>query len=299
MSTGRRPDLVIIGPGRVGSALAQALQKCGWRIRAVAGRRARSLARNLGPGVRAHRHAAPAVTRGEVVLLALPQAALQEFAASLPGEVSEGRVFLHTSGSASDDVLEPLGAAGAVTGRFHPLYPFTGSDTDAQGIRGASYAVSGQPRAVKVATRLARSLGGRVLRLPPGGETAYHLSAVLASNLLVALAAQAAQLGPRWGQTPAAALQVLLPLLRASVEQLHRNGLPGALTGPLVRGELDTVQDHLDLLRRGNHRDLLQLYRLLSRTGVDLALQGGHLDARQGRGLKRLLSASERSRKSD
>jgi predicted short-subunit dehydrogenase-like oxidoreductase (DUF2520 family) len=152
---------------------------------------------------------------------------------------------------------------------------------------------------VALGARFARSLGGKVLRLPPQGETAYHLSAVLASNLVVALAAQAAHLGPRWGQTPAAALEALLPLMRATVEQLHQHGLPGALTGPLVRGESDTVRRHLELLRHTDPRDLVEIYRLLSRTGVDLALQGGHLDARQGRGLKRLLGARNRSLKSD
>jgi len=298
MNSVAKPDLVIIGPGRVGNALAQALQRAGWRIRAVAGRRARSLARRLGPGVSAHRHAARAVIRGDAVLLAVPLAALAEIAGSLPAEVVGRRIFLHTSGSAPDDVLEPLLAGRAATGRFHPLYPFTGSSTDSKGLRGASFALSGTARAVALGTQLARSLGGKVLRIPPKGETAYHLSAVLASNLVVALAAQAAQLGPRWGQTPAAALEALLPLLRATVEQLHQRGLPDALTGPLVRGESETVRAHLELLRQTGADDLAETYRLLSRTGVDLALQRGHLGERQGRGLKRLLATRDRSRKS-
>ncbi len=294
-----RPDLVVIGPGRVGRALARALQRAGWRIRAVAGRRARSLARTLGPGVSAHRVAAHAVIRGDAVLLALPQEALAEVAGSLPEDAVGRRIFLHTCGGAPDDALDRLRAAGAATGRLHPLHPFTGGQQDAERLRGASFALSGSARAVALGERLARSLGGKVLRLPAGGEAAYHLSAVLASNLVVALAAEAAHLGPRWGQTPAEALQALLPLLRATVDQLQQHGLPGALTGPLVRGESGTIRTHLELLRRAGHGELAEIYRLLSRTGVDLALRGGHLDARQGRGLKRLLGRPHSSRKSD
>jgi predicted short-subunit dehydrogenase-like oxidoreductase (DUF2520 family) len=294
-----RPDLVIIGPGRVGTALARALQQAGWSIRAVAGRRARSLARTLGPAVSAHRQAARAVIRGDAVLLALPHEALADLAASLPEKAVGRRIFLHTSGGAPDDALDPLRTAGAATGRLHPLYPFTGRDEDAEGLRGASFAVSGNARAVALGARLTRSLGGKLLRLPPGGETAYHLSAVLASNLVVALTAEAARLGPHWGQTPADALEALLPLLQAAVDQLQHHGLPGALTGPLVRAESGTVRAQLELLQRAGHRDLAEIYRLLSRTGVDLALQGGHLDARQGRALKRLLGAPKSSRKSD
>jgi predicted short-subunit dehydrogenase-like oxidoreductase (DUF2520 family) len=275
------------------------LQRAGWSIRAVAGRRARSLARSLGPGVSAHRHAARAVVRGDAVLLALPQAALAEVATSLSEDAVGRRIFLHTSGVAPDDVLQPLRAAGAATGRLHPLYPFTGRGSDAEGLRGASFALSGDVRALALGARLARSLNGKVLRLPPGGETAYHLSAVLVSNLIVALAAEAARLGPQWGQKPPAALEALLPLLRAAVEQLQQHGLPGALTGPLVRGESGTVRMHLELLRHQGQRDLEEIYRLLSRTGVDLALQGGHLDAEQARGLKRLLGGRKSSRGSD
>jgi len=283
----------------VGRALAVALQAAGWRIRAVAGRRGGSLARRLGPGVSAHRVAGRAVVRGEAVLLAVPEAGLEELAAMLPREVAASRIFLHTSGVAPDELLAPLRTAGAATGRLHPLYPFTGRPDDARHLRGASFALSGDTRAQALGARLARSLGGKVIRLPPGGEAAYHLSAVLASNLVVALAAEAARLGPRWGQEPSTALQALIPLLRAAVEQLQHHGLPEALTGPLVRDESEVIRSHLELLRRQRDSDLAEIYRLLSRTGVDLAAQAGHLDARQARHLKRLLGTAKASRKSD
>jgi predicted short-subunit dehydrogenase-like oxidoreductase (DUF2520 family) len=207
------------------------------------------------------------------------------------------RIFLHTCGGAAEDALAALEGAGAATGRLHPLFPFTGGRGEARHLTGVSFAVSGSPRAVALASRLARSLNGRVMRLPAGAEGPYHLSAVLASNLMVALTASAAGLGPAWGQARDAAVEALLPLLRATVKNLEQAGLPEALTGPVVRGEASSVQAHLDYLRRAGLPDLAEIYRLLSLAALDLAVEAGHLDGRQRRGLRQALEPAALKRR--
>jgi predicted short-subunit dehydrogenase-like oxidoreductase (DUF2520 family) len=296
----RRPGLILVGPGRVGRALARALLKGGWPVTAVAGgrgARARNLARSLGSGVQAHVDPLRALPRGNLVLVALPQAELPGFArriAGSPGFAGKSRIFLHTSGAAPGTALEALQQAGAATGRFHPLYPFAGSRGEESRLRGVHFAVDGHREAVSMARRLARALGGKVLELPAGSEESYHLSAVLASNLVVALAAEAAGLGPRWGRERDEALEALLPLLRAAVEQLEARGLPDALTGPVTRGEAHTLRRHLDLLENMGEEELAMVYRLLSRTGLDLALEGERLDAGQRRRIDEVLRPRRR-----
>ncbi len=295
--------LTLIGPGKVGKALSRALAGRKWPIRCIGGRRAgpaRALARTLGASVATTSNLRRAAEQAPLVLLAVPESALREVATFIAGGGrfdGRGRTFLHTSGGAADDVLEPLRIAGAATGRFHPLYPFTGRRNEAGSLLGIHFGVEGDRRAVALASLLARCLGGKLVRLPAGSAASYHLSAVFASNLSVAVAAAAADLGREWGKPRSEALEALLPLLRGSLEQLTTQGLPAALTGPLARGEADTVTKHLDLLKKCRRPEWAELYRLLSRVGVDLAQEAGNLDPETTRRLKRALSSSARRRK--
>jgi predicted short-subunit dehydrogenase-like oxidoreductase (DUF2520 family) len=269
----------------------------------VAGRRphrARALARALGGGVRATGDAARAVEGCGLVLLALPESALEEVASGMAeptGFDGRGRTFLHTSGIAPDAALAALRERGAAAGRLHPLYPFTGHREDARRLKGVSFGVGGDEAAVRWGRRLARALGGRAVEVPPGAEIAHHLSAVLASNLLVALASAAARAGASIPRDRDRSLRALLPLLRATIENLEVRGLPGALTGPLMRGDADTVRAHLDLLGSGEQGDLEEIYRGLSRLALSLAGEGAALAAGDRRALERLLAGAGRGRR--
>ena len=293
--TRRRPDplpVAVVGPGRVGRPLALALQRAGWPVRAVAGRvrsQARALARALGPGVSAHTDPGRALAAAPLGLLTIPGAALEGLATELVrgGFDAHRRILLHTDGTAPVDVLAPLAQRGAATGRLHPLFPFSGRADDAQRLAGVWFGVEGTPRATAAARRLVRALGGRVLALPAGGALPYHVSAVLASNLLVALAASAADLGPGYGRSTRGALQALLPLMQATLENLQGREPSEALTGPIRRGDEEAVDAHLRLLKGPGRRDLAAIYRALSSRALDLALETGELPPALVRALRR------------
>jgi predicted short-subunit dehydrogenase-like oxidoreductase (DUF2520 family) len=266
----------------------------------VAGRRparARAVARRLG--LRGAADPVAASAGAGLVLLAVPPAALREIAAALARRAGpwRGRVVLHTSGAAPDERLAPLRQAGAAVGRFHPLLPFPGRPADARRLRGAAFGVGGDARAVALGRRLARALGGRAIRVPPGRETAYHLSAVAASNLVVAVAAAAASLGPAWGATRGRALRALGPLLRAAVEDLEAAGLPRALTGPIARGEADAVAAQIRWLERHGPPSLLAAYRALGQVAVGLAVEAGWTRAAAAGRMRRLLRGARARRR--
>jgi predicted short-subunit dehydrogenase-like oxidoreductase (DUF2520 family) len=144
-------------------------------------------------------------------------------------------------------------------------------------------------------TAIIVALDGRAIRLTAADRAPYHLAAVLASNYIVTLLAAAAQLWGTFGARPETALEALLPLTRATVEQLEMVGLPDALTGPIARGDFGTVRTHLDWLtaHTASTPELLRLrdaYIALARLTIPIALQKGSLSRETAEALSRLLS---------
>lgn len=203
LTTASLPDrIAVIGAGRLGSALAAALQPFS-EVR-LSGRGADG----AGAGL---------------VLLCVPDAEIAHAATA----VAPGPLVGHCSGSTSLDALTPHEALG-----LHPLMTIT----DAEPVfAGAGAAVAGTtPRALAVARALATALGLSPLELSDADRPAYHAAASVASNFLVTLEAFAEALLP-------ADRTLLAPLVRATVENWAAQGPERALTGPIARGDAATV----------------------------------------------------------
>jgi predicted short-subunit dehydrogenase-like oxidoreductase (DUF2520 family) len=290
--SGRR-SYALIGPGRVGRALALGLGAAGWPPHRIAGRRAasgRSLARRVG----AIASVSPAAAaRGcDGVLLTVPSTALRDVAEHLSrtAEPWKGRFVLFASGTADAAELGPLVRRGARISRLHPLLPFAGRPADVENLAGSTFGIAGDPPAVRVARRMIRALGARALEVPAEARIPYHVAAVLCSNLLVALVAGASGLAASWGSSPEVARQALLPLMRATLANLEQGPPAAALTGPAARGEAGVVAEQRAWLARQGARDLEAAYRSLSRLAVEMAASAGRLDGRQRRNLLAILS---------
>ena len=151
--------------------------------------------------------------------------------------------MVHASGALGREALAPAAEGGALTGAFHPLAAF--AQIGAELPDGIAFAIeASEPLRTKL-THLALRLGGRPLVLEADDKALYHAAAVIASNYSVTLAATAARLLRRIGASEDDSLRVLLPLMRSTLDNLERQGLPEALTGPIVRGDTGTVRRHL------------------------------------------------------
>jgi predicted short-subunit dehydrogenase-like oxidoreductase (DUF2520 family) len=274
----RGPDrLWIVGPGRVGLALGLLLH----RARATSsltytGRapeppphplflRVRPRARYL-PGVVAPREG----TTG--LLLAVPDAAVGEVVAQMAeAPLPPGLPVLHLSGSQGAEVLEPLARRGCSVGGVHPLCAVADPVEGVQRLRGAVFAVEGEDGARELAERIVRAAGGTTLSLEPGSKPLYHAAAVFASNFLVSLLSVAERLMERAGVPAERVREALLALAQGALENVHYHGPAGALTGPVVRGDVETVLLHLSRLS-GDER---ALYSLLGREALALARERG------------------------
>lgn len=277
-----RPQTVIVGAGRLARALKPLLATHGYRPRTVAARRAGRTA------------AAPARSVGdaELILLAVPDRAIAEVAGRLAKGIESdwsGRVVLHHAGSLGTEPLAALARKGASVGVLHPLQCFGGGRGSGEFVAGSRARIEGDRRARSVATRLARDLGLVALRfrqpLDAEGRAAYHAAGALVANDLVALVSLALELLESAGLGRRSAMLALGPLVRGTMGQLERSGPVGALTGPVPRGDHETLRGHLARLARISKEDA-EIHRLLSRRLARVAAEHGALDAAS---LRRLL----------
>jgi len=278
----------IAGAGRVARALGRLLVAAGEPVACVASRDLRhagDAAELLGPDVRAVPYAELPRTVARI-LIAVPDRAITDVAQIL-AENSAVKTALHTCGTRGADALAPLQSIGVACGTLHPLQTFT---TGAQ-LRGCAFAIWGDPAAVTWAERIATLAHGDVLRIPCELRPLYHAAAVMTSNYLTALVDAGQTLMQQCGVDPHAALHALGPLLRASLENALAHGPVQALTGPIERGDVETVAAHLTALSAAPPR-IRNLYRSAGLHTVDLARRRG-LSPDVAGDLDRLLGPNE------
>ncbi len=296
-----RISVTVIGAGRAGLGLARSLAGAGYALAAVVARRpasARLASRLLGAGT-GTTHIDAAVARGTVILICVPDAEIAPIVSTLSSRPLAGKIVLHTSGATGAELLAPLRGRegrGAAVGCLHPLYTFPDPLRARADLRGACFAVDGDPKALRVARSLARGLSATPLHVPGSARAIYHLIASLMANDLVALLDIGLDLAERrLGMTAARARAAFLPLVRAAVENVTRQGPRRALTGPIARGDAATLARHLEALAR-EEESIREIHRLLSSRCLEMAAASRRLDPERAGQLRRLLDPPPRAR---
>ncbi|NPV59654.1 MAG: DUF2520 domain-containing protein [Actinobacteria bacterium] len=272
----REERFVIIGAGRVGTAVGHLLQGAGFKVAAVASRSEDSLRRaaEFIEGAVMTTDVVKAGRKGNAILITTPDDLIADTCLSLAsgGAVRRGIHVLHMSGALGLDVLEPAREAGARTASVHPLQTFADVKGAVKRIPGSVFAVTARDDATREwAEALVRSMGGEPVPLAERDKTLYHIGAVVASNLLVALEHAAELVYQEIGIYKDTALKALLPLIEGTVSNLRRLGTEGALTGPVARGDIGVVRRHLECLQGEERELLLRVYAALSLYALDLA----------------------------
>lgn len=254
----------VLGAGRLGSALAAALTAAGIGRVEVGSRRpeqARALAAALG--IEATSPAAM-VERCDIIFLTVPDAAITQAARDLPWRA--GQAVVHCSGALGLDALGAAAARSAVTGCLHPLQTFPAGGSPAQApalFRGIVCGIESNDTSLGARLEaITAGLGARPIRLEGVDRALYHAAAVLVSNDVVALAAAATRTWTQAGLPASAAREALAPLLLAAAGNVGRLPLVEALTGPVARGDVATVERHLRALEVAP--ELREIYRRLA-----------------------------------
>jgi predicted short-subunit dehydrogenase-like oxidoreductase (DUF2520 family) len=276
----RSLSVFVLGAGKVGTALARALRAERVAVRLRAGRR--GLPRKP--------------IDADLLVLAVRDGTLSEIVDDLASRrhVSSRTVVVHCAGALGIEPLLPLRGIARGVGQMHPMISFASTKFSPALDRG-QVNVDGDPAAVRMAERVARLLDMSPRRLPHVDKVAYHAAGGLVANGAAALAAAGSELLGNAGVPAALAAKMLGPLLRSVAENVERLGLPGALTGPVRRGDPRGVARHLEVIA-ARAPGLIPLYRSLVTAQVPLARALGDAESSVFDAIERLVGQTELGR---
>jgi D-glycero-beta-D-manno-heptose 1-phosphate adenylyltransferase len=255
-------DFAVVGLGKVGGALLGLLAQAGHRPCWVVS------SSQTPAGIPRHEDIPEGPSGARVVFLAVPDGAIADTSSRIASrwkDACRGIVFFHLSGLHTSSLLGELAGHGAEVGSLHPLQSILDKDLAQAAIKEAFFIFEGSPGAQAAAADLTSSLSSTLLSLAREDKVVYHAAAVIASNYLVAIASEASQLMESVGL----GLRELMPLIRGTVANIGARGV-GALTGPVQRGDWNTVREHVESLKNA-FPDILPSYLALGRFTARLA----------------------------
>jgi predicted short-subunit dehydrogenase-like oxidoreductase (DUF2520 family) len=289
--------VAIIGAGRVGGAIGRLLAKSGYTVTAVAARnratadRARAFIGSGEPLTDAVKAAASA----DIIFITTPDGTIKSTCEAIAagGGFRSGKLVVHVSGAQTRDLLRAAWAAGAYCAVLHPLQSVPNMELGVTNIPGSYFRIEADPEAMALALDLVKAMGGIELVMPKwtaGRESAalYHAGAVAVSNFFVALVDLGLRFYEALGAERKDALKAVLPLIRGTLANIESAGIPDALTGPIMRGDVQTVRGHLEAMA-ARMPELLPLYRALARHTVTVARDKGSLSPEAAAEMRELL----------
>ena len=264
----KKPSITIFGIGRIGGALEKSLSNSGYPIHST-------FSRNTFPEKEED--------LGEVIFLTIHDREIAELAKKIALKCSsfQGKYVIHCSGTLDLLVLQPLADKGAKTASFHPLKAVTKDDDSFTGVW---FDMDGDASALTLLKKITKDLKAECFEINPEAKPLLHAAAVVSSNYLVTLLKLATDIANAGDIDRDIALQALLPLTESSLENIKEKGFEGSLTGPIARGDVDTIQRHVKILK--NHPELLSVYKKLGY----LTLQLAQLNVHSKEKLKELLN---------
>ena len=280
--------LGFIGAGTVCTALAVRLNSKGYPIVAVSSR-SRTSAQNLAravDGCRVFNNNQAVADSAELVFVTTPDDAIAPVASQI--QWHPGQSVVHCSGAASTDILQPAKESGAQVGAFHPLQTFASAQQAIENIPGSTFALEAEQPLLNTLKDMATALDGHWVELKASDKVIYHAAAVFACNYLVTLVKLATDLWQTFNVPTQKATQALLPLIRGTLNNIDTVGIPQCLTGPIARGDIGTINKHLDALQQ-TAPHLLSTYRELGLQTIPIALAKGRINQQQAQELRTIL----------
>ena len=294
-----KPSIAIIGCGVVGQAIGRILRQKRFRISGVAGTSAASAKAAvafIGSG-NARLTAASAARGADVIFLATPDRMIRTVCERIvqAKAVKRHAVIFHCSGAYGAELLDLARTRKAHVASLHPLQSFASPEAAVKRMKGTYFTFDGDKDAAPVAEQIVNALGGRMLRLPPKNKALYHAASCVLSNYMVGLADLGMIMLQLSGLSEKEASRAAKPLMAGTLENIGKVGLPHALTGPIARGDVDTVERHLRALAR-LPKEIRKLYCELGLYTVRVAQRKGTLHPPEARHLVKLfLNVSNRS----
>ncbi len=290
-------DIAIIGPGKVGTAIGILAARAGWCVKAVGGRdltRAESAALAISPETRGVSLSEAASGAG-LVLLTVSDDAINSVCDELAsaGALTKGSIVAHCCGALSSDELASARQAGCAVASCHPLQTFPNTEAATERIAGAFFFCEGDAQSRQVLEALVNDIGGKfVWMADANGKAIYHAAAAMACNYMTSLADAAICAMGDAGISSDDALAALGPLMSATAGNIASLGPADALSGPIARGDVETVARHVEAI--GGREDMLAFYCAAGIWTVQLARKSGKIDSETADALISVLRGEKR-----
>lgn len=266
----------IYGIGRVGGALAIALDRAGYSVEYLISRdpaKSAPLANSLisKPTITDR---IPSHFSSDILLLTTIDPQIEPTAELLAATLSPGPIIFHTSGSLASDALNALRVKGLVTGSIHPLISISDPSQGAKCFKDAYFCIEGDPVALEIAIEIVKALGGRHFSVSAENKALYHAAAVISAGHIVALFDVAVSLMAKSGAGELSK-ELLLPLISSTVTNLRTQTPAEALTGTFARGDVAAFRRHIASLNRSASKDEAMVYLLLAERSLAMAESAG------------------------
>jgi predicted short-subunit dehydrogenase-like oxidoreductase (DUF2520 family) len=283
-----KPGIAIVGAGNLGSGLAVSLHSAGYEVESIVahGRGASlSRARRLAKATGSRAVLSVGDCKADVIWFCVPDSQIAQAAGGASAQLAwKGRVALHSSGVLTSNELGALRRRGASVASVHPLMTFVRGSRPR--LVGVSFAIEGDAAAVRVARKIVRDLGGRAFSIRKAEKAAYHTWGTFASPLMTALLAATERVADAAGVKGRSAALRMMPILQQTLANYAKLGAAAGFSGPIVRGDVETVRQHLRVLRTMSAaRDV---YVALARAALE------YLPSRSRVELKKLLQSQKR-----
>ncbi len=284
-------DIVIIGAGKVGTSLGYALSKKKNRIKALVCKSinsAKESQKMIGQG-EIFDDKSLAARQGQWIILSVPDDEIEKTARELATLDMEwkGRFVFHCSGLHSSESLKHLEKRGALTASIHPIQSFPRKKPTFDAFRGIYFGLEGKGKALELAKRVVRQLEGQYVILENRDKPLYHVACSMASNFLVTLLDAVSFLLEQTGLDENVNSQILFPLVQGTLQNVKNFDTHSALTGPIFRGDEESIQKHLKALRKFPLQK--KLYQELSAYTLQIVEEEKILSSEKIRALRALL----------
>jgi predicted short-subunit dehydrogenase-like oxidoreductase (DUF2520 family) len=289
--------VAIIGAGRVGSSIGFLLKKAGYTVTAVASRSmasAEKAADFIGSG-EPTTDVVKAASKADIVFITTPDGAIKSVCDKIAeeGGLKAGSLVVHMFGARSLDILAGARSSGSYRAVIHPLQSVPSPAQGIKNLPGSYFRTEADPEALEAARDLVKALGGVELVMSKWGPdrdsaALYHVGAIAVSNYFVALVDYGLKFYQALGADRQETLRALLPLIRGTLHNIETLGTTDALTGPIARGDVETIQGHIEAMQKKTP-ELLGLYKELARHTISVAREKGSITRDTAEELRKLV----------
>lgn len=278
----------IIGAGKVGISIGYTLKNKGINLIGFSSTRddALTIAKSYcGASLLYTKNNFELVEASEIVGIMTQDRNIKQVAQSISQAFTDlsGKLFFHTSGSQSISSLVSLKERGASLGSLHPLQTFPDIDSAIKVLPDTYIFVEGEEKSIPILTTIGNKIGYRTILIRSENKVLYHLCAVFVCNLLCALIYAGSQIMEKIDTD----LEPFFPIIKATLKNIEEKGPVLALTGPIVRGDVETVLSHIESIK--NMPVFLETYNSLSLFALEMARKRGTIDDTTQRKLESLL----------